>query len=138
MKAETTATTKTKTVRTSGKSAAAKRELLREAVMTHTVSAVVGPATAGKIDPDAEKAYWRLNFSKRRYVDPGVPFETYQLAYRIGYMGRGLYPGQTFDQAEAVLAKEYERSRGTSGLAWGKAKQATQDAWYRVGKALSA
>jgi hypothetical protein len=37
---------------------------------------------------------------------------------------------------EANLKRDYEKSRGTDGLSWDKAKRATRDAWNRVEKVM--
>jgi hypothetical protein len=63
-------------------------------------------------------------------------YAMYQPAYRIGYEGRGRYPGKTFEEVEADLKRDYERTSGSTGLSWERAKNATRDAWHRVEKAL--
>jgi uncharacterized protein YcfJ len=95
------------------------------------VGGLTGKAVAEKLDPTVEDAYWRTNYSRQKYVENNVPFATYQPAYRTGYEGHNRYPGKKYQEVEADLRRDYERSAGTATLAWDKAKHATQDAWNR-------
>lgn len=88
--------------------------------------------TMGRIDTNAEEAYWRQNFSARPYVPAGTPFIEYRSAYRYGADAHTKYPGRTFEHAESELMQEWDRFKGTSSLTWDKAKHATRDAWQRV------
>jgi uncharacterized protein YcfJ len=93
---------------------------------------LAGKGVAEKIDPTAEDAYWRTNYSKRSYVTKDSAYDTYQPAYRTGYEGRRQYPGKKYEEVEENLKRDYEKSSGTAGLSWDKAKSATRDAWNRV------
>ncbi len=93
---------------------------------------LAGKGVAEKIDPTVEDGYWKENYSKRKYVDKDVPFEKYQPAYRTGYEGVTRYPGKKYSDVESDLKRDYEKSRGTVGLEWDKAKHATRDAWERL------
>jgi len=93
---------------------------------------LAGKGIAEAIDPTAEEAYWRENYTSRPYVASGATFEDYGPAYRYGVDSYGRYEGSTFDQAEPELARDWERARGTSSLAWERAKDATRDSWNRV------
>lgn len=97
---------------------------------------LAGKGVAEKMDPTVEAAYWRSNYSKQKYVDRNAPYDTYEPAYRTGYEGRSQYPGKKYEEVEADLQRNYEASKGSSTLAWDKAKHATRDAWNRVEKAL--
>jgi uncharacterized protein YcfJ len=97
---------------------------------------LAGKGVAEKMDPTVEDAYWKANYSKQSYVDRNAVYATYQPAYRLGYEGRSRYPGKRYEVVEADLQRDYEKSRGTAGLSWEKAKSATRDAWNRVEKAL--
>lgn len=92
---------------------------------------LAGKGVAEKMDPTVEDAYWKSNYSQRNYVDSNTPYTMYEPAYRTGYEGRGHYPGKSFEQAEASLQADYEKSRGNSTLSWEEAKHATRDAWDR-------
>ena len=93
---------------------------------------LAGKSIAEKIDPTAEDAYWRTTYSSRSYVDKDTPYDIYQSAYRTGYEGFGRYAGQSYEEVEADLRRDYEKTRRTSGLDWNKAKHATRDAWLRL------
>ena len=93
---------------------------------------LAGKSIAEKIDPTAEDAYWRTTYVSRSYVDKDSAYDVYQSAYRTGYEGYGRYPGKSFDEVEANLRQDYEKTRRTSALEWNKAKHATKDAWLRV------
>jgi uncharacterized protein YcfJ len=93
---------------------------------------LAGKGIAEKIDPTAEDAYWRTSYISRSYVDKDTAYDLYQSAYRTGYEGYGRYPGKSFDEVEADLRRDYEKTRRTSALDWNKAKHATRDAWLRV------
>ncbi len=97
---------------------------------------LAGKAVAERMDPTVEDAYWKTNYSQRKYVERNTPYDTYRPAYRTGYEGRSKYPGKTYEEVEADLQRNYERSKGNSTLAWDKAKLATRDAWNRVEKAM--
>lgn len=98
---------------------------------------LAGKGIAEKMDPTAEDAYWKTNYSKRSYVDKSMAYELYGSAYRTGYEGYALYPGKKYEEVEADLQRNYEKLRGNSILVWDKAKHATRDAWQRVSKAVS-
>jgi uncharacterized protein YcfJ len=100
------------------------------------VGGLAGKGVAEKIDPTVEDAYWRENYRTQKYVDQGASYETYQPAYRTGYEGRTRYPGRKFEDVEADLQREYEKSKGASTLGWDKAKLATRDAWHRVERTI--
>src|SRR5690349_5987215 len=58
------------------------------------VGGLAGKGVAEKIDPTVEDAYWRQNYSQRRYVEKAESYDAYQPAYRLGYESRGKYPGK--------------------------------------------
>ena len=98
---------------------------------------LAGKDVAEKIDPTVEDAYWKSNFSSRKYVERNADYATYQPAYRAGFEGRRQYAGKHYEEIEASLQKDYEKSKANAGLSWEKAKHAARDAWHRAGKALS-
>ncbi|HUG11995.1 MAG TPA: hypothetical protein VMM36_13325 [Opitutaceae bacterium] len=97
---------------------------------------LAGKKVAEKVDPTVEDTYWRTNYSNRSYVAKDSAYAMYQPAYRTGYEGRGQYPGKTYEEVEADLKRDYEKTSGAAGLTWDKAKGATRDAWHRVERAL--
>ncbi len=97
---------------------------------------LAGKGVAEKIDPTVEDTYWRENYAKQSYVDRNASYESYQPAYRTGYEGYGRYQGKKFDEVEADLQRDYEKSKGNSNVTWDRAKNATRDAWHKVERAL--
>jgi uncharacterized protein YcfJ len=96
------------------------------------VGGLIGKGVAEAIDPTAEDAYWRTSYITRSYADKSATYETYQPAYRTGYEGYARYQGKSYDEVDPDLQLAYEKSRGTSGLEWHKAKHAARDAWHRL------
>lgn len=96
------------------------------------VGGLAGKAVAEAIDPTAEDAYWRDNFSARPYVDGTRNYNDYGPAYGYGVNAYSKYPGQTFDAVETHLSRDWTSARGTSNLDWASAKHASRDAWNRV------
>ena len=93
---------------------------------------LAGKAVAEDIDPTVENAYWRENYVSRPYVTTGAPYDTYEAAYRFGWESAQTYRGQTFDQVEPQLEREWTRLHGHSKTPWVVAKLAARDAWDRV------
>jgi phage tail tape-measure protein len=109
-------------------------------VVGATIGAVAG-GLAGKgiahaVDPTAEEAYWRENFSSRPYVKGDSKFDDYGPAYRYGVDSYGRSKGRSFGDAEPELKRDWERVRGNSSLSWEKAKDASHDAWQRLSDAV--
>ena len=105
------------------------------AVVGATVGSIMG-GLAGKdiaegINPTIEDAYWRENYSKEDYVEPGVPYEEYQPAYRIGYEGYARHK-ENFDAGEEEFRQAWENSKGNSRLQWDRPRLATYAGWKRV------
>jgi len=97
---------------------------------------LAGKGIAEAIDPTAEEAYWRENFSSRPYVKGDSKFDDYGPAYRHGTEAYGRSKGRSFDDAEPELKRDWERVRGNSNLSWDKAKDASRDAWQRMSDAV--
>lgn len=110
------------------------------AVIGAAVGAIAG-AYAGKgvaemIDPTAEDAYWRDNYSSRPYVDANSSYDDYAPAYRYGWESRGNQVGRSFDEAENDLSAGWDKVKGNSRLGWDRAKHAAKDSWHKVERAL--
>lgn len=106
------------------------------------VGAVVG-AVAGvvagrtmKMDPAAEDAYWRDNYSSRPYASSGAQYDEYQPAYRYGVDSYSKYPDRSFDEVEPELGRDWSHARGKSSLEWEHAKHASRDAWHRLSNSV--
>jgi hypothetical protein len=95
------------------------------------VGGLAGKGIAEMIDPTAEEAYWRENYTLQPYYEKGYTYEDYHPAYRTGWEGRGRYEGRTFDQVERELEADYIRYRGASRLGWDKNRLAARAAWDR-------
>lgn len=97
---------------------------------------LAGKGIAEAIDPTAEEAYWRDNFSSRPYVKGGSKFDDYGPAYRHGAEAYGRSKGRSFDDVEPELQRDWARVRGNSSLSWENAKDASRDAWQRMSDAV--
>lgn len=96
---------------------------------------VAGPEARSRVETMAstvEDDYWRTHYANQEYVEPNAPYSAYQPAYRTGYEGRSQYPGKTYDEVEADLRRDYEKSKDHARLAWDKARNAARAAWNRV------
>jgi len=96
---------------------------------------LAGKGIAEMIDPDAEDTYWRNNFSSRPYA-AGTTYGLYRPAYRHGWESYSRYQGRPFEEVEADLRSDWEKTKDGSRLSWEKAKNATRDAWHRIERAL--
>lgn len=83
-----------------------------------------------------DETYWRSQFNKEDYYEPGTSYEDYQGAYRTGYEGYGKYGDRGFGAAENDLRGDWERTKGDGKLSWERAKQAVRSAWHRVERAI--
>ena len=91
-----------------------------------------GNKIAESIDPAAEEAYWRENYSSRPNVNPEVSFNEYRPAYSYGVDAHRRFEGQSFEQAEPELMRGWDGVKGMSSLTWENASHAVRDAWQRV------
>jgi len=96
------------------------------------VGGLAGKGVAELIDPTAEEAYWRENYSTRPYVTKGATFDEYAPAYRYGVSAYQRYPDRSFDDAEPSLRTDWENAKGNSTLSWNAARSASRDSWQRV------
>lgn len=101
------------------------------AVVGAVAGGLAGKGLANTVDPVAEDDYWRDNHSKQPYAQ-GSDYEQYRPAYGYGVDAHTRYPGQAFDDVEPDLGRDWNSKRGSSGLEWDRAKQASRDAWQRV------
>ena len=93
---------------------------------------VAGKTIAESIDPAAEEAYWRETYLTRPYVNREATFNEYRPAYSYGVDAHRRYEGQSFEQAEPELMRDWDRVKGMSSLTWEDAKHAVRDSWQRV------
>lgn len=99
-------------------------------VVGAVVGGLAGKAAAEAVNPTAEEAYWRDNYTNESYVEKGRSFDDYAPAYRLGVTGRTRH--DSWDTAEPALASEWETARAGSSLSWPQAKPATRAAWDRI------
>jgi len=92
---------------------------------------LAGHGVAELVDPTAEDAYWRESYTSRPYVQ-GDSYDDFGPAYRYGVSSYGRYRGQSFDDVEGDLRRDWDTARGTSSLEWDRAKLAAKDSWQRV------
>jgi hypothetical protein len=102
------------------------------AVVGGVAGVIGGRVAAENLNPEDEDAYWRENYYKLDYVLPGDRYEDYEPAYRYGRDARLRYPGQTFEEIESELERDWETTKGQSRLAWDRARRPTRDAWDRI------
>ncbi|HSV45789.1 MAG TPA: PA2169 family four-helix-bundle protein [Ramlibacter sp.] len=100
-------------------------------VVGAVVGGLAGKGAAEAINPTAEEAHWRENYSKEPYYEQGLSFDDYAPAYRLGLTGRTRY-NETWDTAEPKLAAEWDSARAGSSLSWPQALPASRAAWERV------
>jgi len=101
-------------------------------VIGAVVGGLAGKAAGEAVNPTAEEAFWRDNFSKEPYYEQGRSFDDYSPAYRLGLSGRTRYDEDPWTAVEPRLAGEWEGTRGTSSLDWDRARPASQAAWTRA------
>lgn len=101
------------------------------AVVGVAAGALAGKGIANAVDPVAEDAYWRDNYSSRPYTS-GSSYDEYQPAFGYGVDAYERYPNRSFDEVEPELGRDWGSKRGDSTLGWDRAKHATRDAWQRV------
>jgi hypothetical protein len=107
------------------------------AVIGGVAGGLAGKGIAESIDPTAEDAYWRENYTNRPYYDQATTYESYQPAYQYGWESRGRYAGRSWDEAESDLRRDWEATKHSARLKWDKAKLATRDAWDRIDRSFS-
>jgi hypothetical protein len=105
-------------------------------VVGAVVGGLTGKVAAEAFDPTAEEAYWRDNYQTRPYVDPDLDYDAYGPAYQHGWESKTRNPNRRYDEAEADLATDWNKTKASARLGWEKAKHATRDAWDRVERAL--
>jgi len=99
--------------------------------ITGAPGGLAGKGVAEKIDPTAEEAYWRTQYTREPYYERGYTFDDYYPGYRTGWEGRSRYTGRTYEQVERDLQRDYQRNRGNSQLEWSKNRHAVRAAWER-------
>ncbi|HSI53044.1 MAG: PA2169 family four-helix-bundle protein [Ramlibacter sp.] len=100
-------------------------------VVGAVVGGLAGKAAGEAVNPTAEEAYWRDNYSRETYYEKGRSFDDYAPAYRLGLTGRTRYMDD-WETVEPKLASEWDSARAGSSLDWKAAQPASRAAWERV------
>ncbi|MCC2634336.1 MAG: hypothetical protein K0S48_2222 [Ramlibacter sp.] len=100
-------------------------------VVGAVVGGLAGKAAGESVNPTAEEAFWKDNYSKEPYYESGRSFDDYGPAYRLGVSGRERYQ-DPWTSVEPRLASEWESTRGNSTLNWDRARHASQAAYTRA------
>lgn len=100
-------------------------------VIGAVVGGLAGKAAAEVVNPTAEEAHWRDNYTREPYYQQGRSFDDYGPAYMHGVHGR-MQHETDWDTAEPRLASEWDNARAGSGLNWEQARPASRAAWDRV------
>jgi len=105
------------------------------AVVGAVAGGLGGKAVAESINPTAEEAYWREQYTREPYYQTGRSFDDYAPAYRLGLYGRSNYTG-SFDEAQSDLSIYWDSKKEGSTLSWPEAEAASRAAWTRVDEQL--
>lgn len=106
------------------------------ALVGGTIGAVAGGAAghaAGEaLDPTIESEYWRENYRRRPYYEPGTDYSAYEPAYRYGWESASHpdYRERPFEDAEPDLERRWRKR--AAGHDWNRSREAVRDAWERV------
>ena len=95
------------------------------------VNGLVGKAVAEAIDPTAEDAHLRENFSTRDYAT-SANHESFRPAYGLAADRFARNLNKTFDDGESSLARDRPHHRADSAFEWSDARPAARDARNRL------
>lgn len=96
-------------------------------------------AVPSYVDFDRELQYWRSHYPESVFCRPGLAYEDYEPALKLGINMFLHGNGPSFDEQEDELADAYYRTRGNSPLDWNEARPAAAAAWQRMrGKPIAA
>jgi hypothetical protein len=89
-------------------------------------------AAGEALDPTVETEYWRENYRRRPYYEPGTDFSAYEPAYRYGWESATdpTYRDLGFEEAEGRLQSGW--SKCSPGRPWNRCRDAVRDAWDRA------
>lgn len=110
---------------------------LAGAVVGAVAGGLGGKAAAEAINPTAEEAYWREQYTKEPYYQAGRGYDDYAPAYRLGFLGRSK-GDSSFDDAQDGLSASWSSQRERSTLSWPEAQAASRAAWQRADQQLGA
>ena len=95
-----------------------------------------GLAAGEDLDPVAEGDYWRENFMTRPYYKAGMPYESYEPGYRLGWEAAAdlQFEGREFEEVRSELQSRWFARIGEDAADWEEVQPAAKDAWERVRK----
>ena len=94
---------------------------------------MAGAVVADLVDPKMEEAFWRKNWSDRKYIEGGYTYDQdWSPAYRYGVETYNRHPDRHFDELEGDLSSGWSGYRGESRLEWHHARPASLEAWERA------
>ncbi|MCC6512115.1 MAG: hypothetical protein IT423_23665 [Pirellulaceae bacterium] len=103
------------------------------AVVGAVAGGLAGKSVAEAVDPTVEDAYWRDEYPRRDYYQPGVDYETIRPAYQYGWQSKALYGDRSWEEAEADMRREWEFRRvDRMHGSWEDAQRPIRDAWERA------
>jgi len=93
-----------------------------------------GLAAGEDLDEVAEGDYWRQNFQRRPYYEPGRPYERYEPGYRYGWQSAVGYGPEAveFEDIETEIARAWSYDLASGEMDWEDVREAVRDAWRRV------
>ncbi|RYY82186.1 MAG: hypothetical protein EOO24_40850 [Comamonadaceae bacterium] len=83
------------------------------------------------INPTAEDAHWQQSFRAEPYYRPGLGYDDYGPAYRVGYTAP-LRRSGGWDEQQPELQVDWDRVKGRSKLSWTEAREAIHAAWMHA------
>lgn len=95
------------------------------------VGGLAGKDFAEGVNPTIEDQYWMHNYHRESYVEPGMTYEDYGPAYRLGYHTFPRHRDQ-YDKAEEEMKQAWDSVKGRSRLDWEKARHAAHAGYHRV------
>lgn len=90
------------------------------------------------VDFDDELRFWRGGYRTSCFYRPGIEFEDYEPALKLGINVFLRSHGRPFDELRDQLAESYQRTRDSSPLEWHEASAAAAAAWARMSEQLQA
>lgn len=93
-----------------------------------------GLAAGEDLDEVAEGDYWRQNFERRPYYEPGHPYEHYEPGYRFGWQSAAGFGPEAveFEDVETELERKWSYELASGEKDWEDVREAVRDAWLRV------
>lgn len=80
---------------------------------------------------DEQDEYWRSNYGSRPYAS-GRTYDDLRGGYRYGYDAAQRYQGQSWDEVETDLSRDWGTYEHRGQSTWENIKDAVRDAWARM------